>query len=240
MSTREGVITAPQQCRLISNATYYKQPPAELVQRMTADQRRHCLYEIKSRDGDYELHVTLTGNGCMTAKVSTASPQIESGTYYSCSKSEDIVWHDSLLPVVLKSELSREQIAAGLTPQEIMTAFLAAANVERHAATVGGYACWMQVMQIYTERLAARTRSIIQLQAELPMTIAPEYRQRSRYQAYQSKGREDHGIIDIDIEQLHQIDDAMQPSAASLRLLGPIMIRQPYIETFTAEPNTRG
>ncbi|MAM37916.1 MAG: hypothetical protein CL949_05310 [Erythrobacter sp.] len=231
---------------LLWNARYASKSEIPFILKRPENRMRDVQYGIRTHNDQIEMELAVSPNGNMTVRVASKGFQLSGGQFETDDDLNVICWTETENPAVIRTELSRTHITDDLPPPTIVGAFLKAINVETHAICEGGYSQWRKKAELLCWNLALKHRQELEVNMTMSRTTCPGLENTRPWHM---------PIIDIVVvseaesavtfigdqefdQKINEHNAVCMPSASSLTLNTPFMVRKEHTETFQVSPTS--
>ena len=224
--------------QLLRTATIENLPNARFFPTFTARRRREMTYHLNAAADGLALRLQVSGSGSMTAHLTMPCILIEEGAVEQAAEAHELSWAHTGEQAVVETALDHRHLVNEPDAATVLGAFLDAINVQRKAVCKGGYAQWMRMMQLMTDRVARERRCRVEVVAFPPMPADDGLGERTDWTRVEIFDVTDHDApipLRGYARDFRQIDETTTPEAMGLMLLPPgYLVKRRHREIFHA------
>lgn len=232
--------------QLLWNAQYASESELAFILKRPENRQRDVHYGICTHNDQMDLELSVSPNGNMTVRVATKGFQLSQGHSEAQEDLEPVCWTETDNLAVIRTALSRHHLADNLPAPTIVKAFLDAIDIEKHAICEGGYDMWRTKARILCWNLASRFKQRLEINMIMSRTTCPGLEHTRPWHLPHIEcvilDGDDDAIEttpdDEFCEKIQELNAICMPSASSLALRPPFMVRTEHTESFIVSPDS--
>lgn len=229
---------------LILNAKYASDSQLLFILKRPENRLRDATYDVVTHNDKISLHLSVSPNGNMSARVKTNGISISNGEVDREDDYETIRWAENDNVAVVRTSLTRDHIFESLSAADVVRAYIESINFERHAICRGGYSAWHLQAKLLCWQMSKKLGRDLNVLMEMSRTTCPGLENTRPWHMprieYFVVGDEEVEEIEPDREidaKIQELNATMQPSCSQIILRPPFMVRTEQTESFELSPN---